>query len=72
MPLLQPPPLPLPPPPPPPPRRWHLFDAVVVAGSLGLELTLRGVAQEVASLLIFFRCGALGRGGVRLVWGGEV
>ena len=49
MPLLQPPPLPLPPPPPPPPRRWHLFDAVVVAGSLGLELTLRGVAQEVAS-----------------------
>jgi hypothetical protein len=35
--------------------RWHMFDAVVVVSSLALELTLHGIAQEVASLLIFFR-----------------
>ena len=34
---------------------WHMFDAVIVVISLTLELSLRGVAQEVASLLIFFR-----------------
>lgn len=34
---------------------WHMFDAVVVVTSFTLELSLRGVAQEVASLLIFFR-----------------
>lgn len=34
---------------------WHLFDAVIVLISFTLELSLRGVAQEVASLLIFFR-----------------
>lgn len=34
---------------------WHMADAVVVVASLTLELTLRGVAQEVASLLVFFR-----------------
>lgn len=34
---------------------WHLADAVVVVVSLTLELTLKGVAQEVASLLVFFR-----------------
>ncbi|KAI7840282.1 hypothetical protein COHA_006064 [Chlorella ohadii] len=34
---------------------WHMADAVVVITSLTLELTLRGIAQEVASLLIFFR-----------------
>ncbi|KAL4458462.1 hypothetical protein ABPG75_013327 [Micractinium tetrahymenae] len=34
---------------------WHLADAVVVVASLSLELTLKGVAQEVASLLVFFR-----------------
>jgi hypothetical protein len=32
-----------------------MADAVVVVTSLTLELTLRGIAQEVASLLIFFR-----------------
>lgn len=32
-----------------------MFDAVVVVTSFTLELSLRGVAQEVASLLIFFR-----------------
>jgi hypothetical protein len=32
-----------------------LFDAAVVVSSFALELSLRGVAQEVASLLIFFR-----------------
>ena len=32
-----------------------MADAVVVITSLTLELTLRGIAQEVASLLIFFR-----------------
>lgn len=42
--------------------RWHLADAVVVVVSLTLELTLKGVAQEVASLLVFFRC-AEGAGG---------
>ncbi|GAB4821926.1 hypothetical protein N2152v2_008972 [Parachlorella kessleri] len=35
--------------------RWHFFDAVVVTLSLGLELTLKGVAGEAASLLMFFR-----------------
>lgn len=35
--------------------KWHLFDAAVVISSFALELSLRGVAQEVASLLIFFR-----------------
>lgn len=40
----------------PPIRRWHLFDAAIVISSFALELSLRGVAQEVASLLIFFRC----------------
>ncbi|PSC73972.1 hypothetical protein C2E20_2559 [Micractinium conductrix] len=34
---------------------WHMFDAVVVVTSFTLELSLRGIAQEVASLLIFFR-----------------
>ena len=34
---------------------WHMFDAVIVLVSFTLELSLRGVAQEVASLLIFFR-----------------
>ena len=34
---------------------WHMFDAVIVLVSLALELSLRGVAQEVASLLILFR-----------------
>ncbi|KAL4422153.1 hypothetical protein ABPG77_006842 [Micractinium sp. CCAP 211/92] len=34
---------------------WHLADAAVVIISLTLELTLKGVAQEVASLLVFFR-----------------
>ncbi|EFN53563.1 hypothetical protein CHLNCDRAFT_136713 [Chlorella variabilis] len=34
---------------------WHMFDAVIVVISFTLELSLRGVAQEVASLLIFFR-----------------
>mgnify|MGYP001810344350 CR=1 FL=1 len=33
-----------------------MFDAVVVVTSFTLELSLRGIAQEVASLLIFFRC----------------
>lgn len=37
------------------PGRWHLADAAVVIISLTLELTLKGVAQEVASLLVFFR-----------------
>jgi hypothetical protein len=32
-----------------------MFDAVIVLVSFTLELSLRGVAQEVASLLIFFR-----------------
>ena len=32
-----------------------MFDAVIVLVSLALELSLRGVAQEVASLLILFR-----------------
>lgn len=32
-----------------------MADAIVVITSLTLELTLRGIAQEVASLLIFFR-----------------
>lgn len=36
--------------------RWHLLDAVVVVASLALELSLHNLAQEVASLLIFFRC----------------
>ena len=35
-----------------------MFDAVIVVISFTLELSLRGVAQEVASLLIFFRCAA--------------
>ncbi|KAI3435829.1 hypothetical protein D9Q98_001887 [Chlorella vulgaris] len=35
--------------------RWHLFDAVVVISSLVLELSLHNLAQEVASLLVFFR-----------------
>ena len=34
---------------------WHMFDGLIVLISLTLELSLRGVAQEVASLLIFFR-----------------
>lgn len=34
---------------------WHSFDAVIVVVSLVLELSLKGVAQEIASLLIFFR-----------------
>ena len=45
-----------------------MFDAVIVCVSLTLELSLKGVAQEVASLLIFFRCvcacGWVGGGGV--------
>lgn len=32
-----------------------MADAVVVVASLSLELSLKGVAQEVASLLVFFR-----------------
>jgi hypothetical protein len=44
----------------PPKRSWHLFDAVIVLISFTLELSLRGVAQEVASLLIFFRWVAAG------------
>lgn len=35
--------------------RWHLVDAVVVISSLVLELSLHNLAQEVASLLVFFR-----------------
>ena len=42
----------------PPGCSWHMFDAVIVVVSLTLELSLKGVAQEVASLLIFFRCAA--------------
>ena len=38
-----------------PARSWHMFDATIVIISFTLELSLRGVAQEVASLLIFFR-----------------
>eukprot|EP00887_Chlorella_sp_A99_P000962 scaffold5.g962.t1 len=34
---------------------WHALDAAVVVASLTLELVLRGVGAEVASLLIFFR-----------------
>eukprot|EP00887_Chlorella_sp_A99_P001136 scaffold14.g1136.t1 len=34
---------------------WHMFDATIVVISFTLELSLKGVAQEVASLLIFFR-----------------
>jgi hypothetical protein len=37
------------------PCRWHFFDAVIITASLALELSLRGIAREVASLLIFFR-----------------
>lgn len=35
--------------------KWHMVDAVVITLSLGLELTLKGVAGEAASLLMFFR-----------------
>lgn len=35
--------------------KWHMFDATIVVISFTLELSLKGVAQEVASLLIFFR-----------------
>ena len=35
-----------------------MFDATIVIISFTLELSLRGVAQEVASLLIFFRWAA--------------
>ncbi len=59
-----------------------MADAVVVITSLTLELTLRGIAQEVASLLIFFRlwrilrvmhgvAGGPSRGGTRAGDGGK-